>query len=186
MIRKATPEDSKYIIPLMMEAIGTIAYELSGTTNRDETMRILEKFYKQPDNRLSWQNSMVWLQEDVPVGYALAYAGYKLVELDRPLEERLSTLQGNPVQLIKETEGEEYYLDSLAVDSSQRGLGIGTKLMKAFELEAAQFGFSIASLLVNVANTRAKQLYEAQGYTADGKIITIAGEDYEHMVKKVQ
>ncbi|SYX83726.1 GNAT family N-acetyltransferase [Paenibacillus alvei] len=186
MIRKATPEDSKYIIPLMMEAIGTIAYELSGTMNRDETMRILEQFFKQPDNRLSWQNSMVWLQEGVPVGYALAYAGYKLVELDRPLEERLSTLQGNPVQLIKETEGEEYYLDSLAVDSSQRGLGIGTKLMKAFELEAAQFGFSIASLLVNVANTRAKQLYEAQGYTADGKIITIAGEDYEHMVKKVQ
>ncbi|EJW15953.1 GNAT family N-acetyltransferase [Paenibacillus alvei] len=186
MIRKAIPEDSKSIIPLMMEAIGTIAYELSGTTNIEDTIEILEQYYLQSGNRLSWENCIVWEQDQVPVGYGLAYPGYKLVELDRPLEARLSAMQGKPVQLVKETEGEEYYLDSLAVHASQRGMGVGTKLMKAFEEEAVQLGFHTTSLIVNVDNTRAKQLYETQGYAADGIIISIAGEDYEHMVKKVK
>ncbi|MCG7406144.1 GNAT family N-acetyltransferase [Paenibacillus sp. ACRRX] len=185
MIRLAKPEDSKHIIPLMMEAIGTIAFDLSGTENIETTVDVLEQYFLQSGNRLSWDNSIVWEQDGVPLGYALFYEGSNVIALDQPLEARLSELRGEPVQLVKEALPGEFYLDSLAVDASQRGQGIGKQLMAAFEDEARTRGLSKASLLVNVANNRAKQLYEVQGYEGDGLVITIAGEHYEHMVKKV-
>ena len=58
----------------------------------------------------------------------------------------------------------DLYLDGLVVAEQQRGQGIGTALMAAFEKRARDNGFQTVSLEVIDANHRARSLYERQGY----------------------
>lgn len=183
MIRKARPEDSSEVIPLMLEAIGNIAHDLSGTDDVEYTKKVLTEYFQTTGNRLSYTHCIVWEEDGRAVGFALFYDGGQVQKLDAPLEERLSKVQGHPVHLIKESQRGEFYLDSVAVNSNYRGRGIAKHLMAAFEQEAAARGLKFAALLVDVANTKARKLYEAQGYHADGLVLHIANDDYDHMVK---
>ena len=63
MIRQATPGDGPKAIPLILEAIGSIAFILTGTTDRKEAASILEDFFRWEGNRVSYQNTLV-LEED--------------------------------------------------------------------------------------------------------------------------
>lgn len=185
MIRTARPEDSHAVIPLMLEAIGNIAHDLSGTDDEEYTKKVLAEYFKAAGNRLSYTHCIVWEERHEVAGFALFYDGSQVHMLDAPLEERLSKVHGHPVQLIKESQRGEFYLDSLAVDAKYRGRGIAKHLMAAFEQEAVKRGLQRAALLVDVANDKARRLYEAQGYHADGLVLTIANDDYDHMVKPV-
>ena len=64
---------------------------------------------------------------------------------------------GNPKQ-------EEFYVDSIAVPASQRGGGIGTKLLRAAEERAAAMGKSKMSLHVVGDNEGGIRLYGRLGY----------------------
>jgi ribosomal protein S18 acetylase RimI-like enzyme len=58
----------------------------------------------------------------------------------------------------------DLYLDGLAVAEQQRGQGIGTALIAAFEKRARDNGFKTVSLEVIATNPRARSLYERLGY----------------------
>ncbi len=62
----------------------------------------------------------------------------------------------------------EAELLTLAVDPDQRRRGAGTALLAAFEREARDRSSDTAFLEVSVANTAARALYEAAGYTESG------------------
>ena len=59
MIRQAVASDAEKAVPLVMQAIGHIAFVLTGTTDSQEAASILSDFFGQEDNRISYQNALV-------------------------------------------------------------------------------------------------------------------------------
>ena len=59
MIRTAVRNDAAMAVPLILQAIGHIAFVLSGTAEAQETESILKDFFGQEGNRMSYQNTLV-------------------------------------------------------------------------------------------------------------------------------
>ena len=78
-----------------MQAIGDIAFVLTGTTDSQEAASILNDFFEQEDNRISYQNALVMEEEGKLVGVAIYYDGAKARELDVPLERAAAEKSGD-------------------------------------------------------------------------------------------
>ncbi|USG64041.1 GNAT family N-acetyltransferase [Brevibacillus ruminantium] len=182
MIRYATPEDARLAAPLIFEAIGDIAYTLTGADKPEEAIPVLEKFFSEPSNRISFENSLVVVVAGQPVGVLICYHGSRTDELDKPFAERLKQLTGQEPVIKKEARNDEFYLDTLVVSPSHRGKGLGKQLIARFEEEAIKQGHERTALLVENDNGRARKLYESLGYRADSSL-TVSGHLYHHMVK---
>jgi len=184
-IRPARKEDVDQIIPLLVQAIGDIAYALAGESNHERAMDILREFVTQENNRISYQNITVMEQDGQIAGMLVAYAGDDVERLDQPLLDRPGRDADEKYALVKETRPGEYYLDTLSVSEVFQGQGIGRALMAAFEQQGRELGHTQVALIVEQDNGRAMQLYERQGYVQD-EVILIGGHEYYHMVKRIE
>lgn len=183
-MRPATPTDAIPVLELMYTAIGDIAHTLTGTDNKEQSLLSLRAFFEQTGNRISYENVLVEERDDQVVGFVLSYHGSQIALLDAPLIQRVQELGQDSQNIVPEARDDEYYLDSLAVDSSCQGQGIGTILIEAFEKRAQQLGHSKVMLIVDVNNPKAQKLYERLGYNEDGMII-VSGHDFYRMIKFV-
>jgi len=86
MIRQAVRSDAGKAVPLIVQAIGHLAFVLTGTNDIQEAASVLNDFFGQEDNRISYQNALVMEEEGELVGVAIFYDGAKARELDVPLE----------------------------------------------------------------------------------------------------
>ena len=68
MIRQAVRGDAVTAVPLILQAIGHIAFVLSGTAEGQETASILNDFFAQEGNRISYQNTLVMEEDGELVG----------------------------------------------------------------------------------------------------------------------
>ncbi|QRG69474.1 GNAT family N-acetyltransferase [Brevibacillus choshinensis] len=184
MIRRATPTDADFAAPLIYEAIGDIAHSLTGATEPNEVIRVMSQFFAQTGNRLSYENAVIAMDKDKPVGLALFYHGSQTQRLDRPFEEHVKRVTGETPHIVKEARDDEFYLDTVVVSGDSRGKGIGKALLNAFEEESERRGHEKIALLVDEDNQRARKLYESIGYRQDGTIM-VSGHLYSHMVKSV-
>lgn len=183
MIRKAQIDDAQQVMRLLHSAIGSIANSLAGTSDDAEAMRILTDFYRMKGNRVSYENVIVDERDGQVAAILLAYDGGMAETLDKPFLERIYRTTGNTNYTIaKESQPGEYYLDSIAVDESYQGQGIGKALLEAFEQKAREAKFSKVSLIVEEQNDRAYMLYKKTGYTEDGTIL-VSGKLFRRMVK---
>ncbi|XOI98318.1 GNAT family N-acetyltransferase [Paenibacillus polymyxa] len=185
LIRPARIEDADQVIPLLYQAIGDIAYSLAGEADHEKVMQILQAFYVQEDNRISYRHVTVMEQDRLIAGILVAYDGGEADRLDQPILDRPGRSLDEKYALVKETRPGEYYLDTLSVSEAYQGQGIGRALMAAFEQQGSDLGHSQVSLIVERDNGRALMLYERQGYVKDD-VIVIAGHEYNHMVKPIQ
>src|SRR5215831_3759659 len=96
MIRQAIPSDAPSVTPLMLEAIGSIAFILTGVKEEEEAARILSRFFRQEGNRVSHHNTLVLEDAGQIVGLVLTYDGAKARELDKPLEAAAAEKSANP------------------------------------------------------------------------------------------
>ena len=78
---------------------------------------------------------------------------------------RALRMLGNLLLLSEGVAPDEFIVESLAVDPSFRGLGIGTALMQEAEAKARAMGKHTMSLGVITENQGAIRLYERLGYT---------------------
>ncbi|MFJ9497633.1 GNAT family N-acetyltransferase [Brevibacillus centrosporus] len=186
MIRQATPEDAVFASYLIYEAIGDIAHSLTGATDPQEAIRVMSQFFAQPNNRLSYQNALIAVDEDKgePIGLALFYHGSQTKQLDQPFVAYVEQVTGTAPVIVKEARDDEFYLDTAVVKAEYRGKGIGKSLLKAFEQESKHRGYYKISLLVDQENPSARRLYEAIGYHQDGTIV-VSGHLFSHMVKNL-
>ncbi|WP_340019213.1 GNAT family N-acetyltransferase [Paenibacillus sp. FSL H3-0457] len=185
LIRPARIEDADQVIPLLYQAIGDIAYALAGEADHEKAMQILQEFYVQENNRISYRHVTVMEQDGLIAGILVAYDGGEADRLDQPILDRPERSREEKYALVKETRPGEYYLDTLSVSEAYQGQGIGRALMAAFEQQGRDLGHSQVSLIVERDNGRALMLYERQGYVKDD-VIVIAGHEYNHMVKPIQ
>ena len=170
-------------VPLILQAIGHIAFVLSGTAEAQETESILKDFFGQEGNRMSYQNTLVMEEDGEVVGVAIFYDGAKARELDEPLERAAAKKSGHSDYCIPtEPEASEFYMDTLSVSSGCQGKGYGSLLIEAGCDRARKLGHLRMALLVEVDSARAKRLYERVGFRAD-YTKWIVGQEYFHMVR---
>jgi len=184
-LRVATSEDALPVARLVYEAIHDIAYQLTGETTEEQAIAALAELFRRPGNRFSAKQVLVAEEDGRVAGMILCYHGSEADKLDAPLAERLRQRTGNPSPAIdKETDEDEYYIDSIAVFPEFRGRGIAKALLEAAEQAAADSGWERIALNVEYGNDRAASLYRAAGYAAD-KTIAINGSPFYHMVKPI-
>jgi|ERR1700730_2295459 ribosomal protein S18 acetylase RimI-like enzyme len=182
MIRQAVPDDAVSAVPLILRAIGHIAFVLSGTTDSRETTSVLADFFCQKDNRISYQNALVKEEDGVVVGVTVLYDGSKARELDAPIERAAARKSGDSKYHIPtEPETSEFYLDTLSVSPRCQRKGYGSKLIEAGCNRGRRLGHNRIALLVEI-DAAAKRLYERLGFRAD-YTKWIAGQEYHHMVR---
>ena len=183
MIRSAVRNDAAMAVPLILQAIGHIAFVLSGTAEAQETESILKDFFGQEGNRMSYQNTLVMEEDGEVVGVAIFYDGAKARELDEPLERAAAKKSGHSDYCIPtEPEASEFYMDTVSVSSVCQGKGYGSLLIEAGCDRARKLGHLRMALLVEVDSARAKRLYERVGFRAD-YTKWIVGQEYFHMVR---
>jgi ribosomal protein S18 acetylase RimI-like enzyme len=185
MIRQAVPADVKQAIPLILQAIDDIAFLLSGTPDAGETELILSDFFRQPGNRLSYENCLVMEDGGEVVGIAILYDGAEAQNLNLPVEQAAAKKTGKAeYQIPIEPEESEFYLDAIGVNPSCHGRGFGTALIEAACAHARKLGHTRFALLVETENSAAKRLYDRVGFHSDGTK-WIAGKEYYHMVRQL-
>lgn len=188
MIRQAVPSDAPAAVPLIVEAIGSIACLLTGTPNRQEAGFILDQFFRQQGNRVSYENALVLedsLSPHQPVaGVAVMYDGAIARSLDEPLEKAAIRKSGlSDYRIPTEAEPSEFYLDTVSVDPNCQGRGFGRQLIEASCERARNLGHDRIGLLVDVGNLGARRLYERLEFRLEGGK-QIAGYEYLHMVRR--
>lgn len=116
----------------------------------------LEGYFRQNDNRFSYQCIRVAVHESDVAGLVLSFGGR-----DEP---RLNAAVGS--WLAREAADDEWYLDALAVLKHWERRGVGTRLLEAAEREALQRGYAKLALNVAEGNTPAIALYTRQRFVA--------------------
>jgi ribosomal protein S18 acetylase RimI-like enzyme len=185
MIRQAVRGDAEKAVPLILQAIGHIAFVLTGTLDVREAASILNDFFGRENSRISYQNALIAEEEGELVGVAIFYDGAKARELDVPLESAAARKSGDPnYRIPTEAEASEFYLDTLSVSPRCQGKGYGRKLIEAGCDRARKAGHLRVALLVELDNAAAKRLYERLGFGTDSTR-WIAGQEYLHMVRNL-
>jgi len=189
MIRPAVSDDAPQAVPLIFEAIGSIAFVLTGTKVLAEAMSILENFFEQQGNRISYENTLVLEESESSggerriLGVAISYDGLAARKLDEPLEEAARVQSGSlEYRIPTEAEPDEYYLDTVSVNRNCQGRGLGRQLIEAVCEQGRRLSRNRIGLLVDITNPDAKRLYERLQFRVN-KQRELAGEEYFHMVR---
>jgi ribosomal protein S18 acetylase RimI-like enzyme len=181
--RGAVKKDAKKAVELIHIAIADIAEKLTGQTKKEDIRESLAHFFREENNRLSYQNTIVADLLGEVAGIVITYPGEEASRLDEPILKRLRKKRRNEVIFLdKEADEGDFYIDTVCVDVRFRGYRIGTMLLKEAEKTALQKGYSRLSLNVAQDNSNAKKLYEQIGFK-DEKVIKINEHPYDYMVK---
>lgn len=185
MIRKAEKKDGASVVELVMIILKDM--ELNFLTQYGETItsNVLEKAYLSETFRFGYNRGIVAVIEGDVVGAAFGYLEEEETVIDEALKEifsELSISMDEQMFVDKEAAPGEWYLDSIAVRSDQRGKGIGGALLDALPNYIS--GSSRIGLNVDQDNPAAKKLYERHGYKDSGEM-TISGHVYDHMIKDI-
>lgn len=181
MIFKAKIDEGKEIIKLLNLAMEDMAFKLSGYDDFTSSNAILEKFFTQKENRLSYENILVYKVDDKIVGAICAYDGYAASRLDKPLNEHLQSI-GRNYEIAKECFDGEFYIDSIAVNEKFRNQGIGAKLIRAAFETARKKRICKVALLVDTKKHKEREFYEKMGFVSN-TTLTIYNKKYLHLIK---
>ncbi|KQS32993.1 GNAT family N-acetyltransferase [Dyadobacter sp. Leaf189] len=181
-IRPATPEDAAAVAPLLILAMGHIAGIFARSGNHADAIPFFTHFFETRGNQYSFENTLVFEDENGVTGSITGYDGALLHQLRQPVLDLIRKTQPdfNPSD---ETEAGEYYIDCVNVHPEHQGKGIGKKLIKAFCERAAQLGYKRVGLIVDQVNPAAKRLYENLSFKIIGQKDFI-GHRYHHMISE--
>ncbi|WP_318766859.1 GNAT family N-acetyltransferase [Lactiplantibacillus carotarum] len=183
-IRKATPQDSAQIAPLIAMIYRDMEMPVLKNVSEDDLQAMLTALYALPANLDGIAQTFVATLQDKVVGVAFGHSAQNEVAVNDLLKQVSGDHAGfeAPLELGGETRPGEWYLSMLAVDPATQGHGIGSQLLTALPALVKDLGASKLSLNVDDGNPRAAKLYHRQGFTVDGQLM-IGVHPYEHMVK---
>ncbi|MCH4825961.1 MAG: GNAT family N-acetyltransferase [Planococcus sp. (in: firmicutes)] len=180
-IRQANPSDAEKVAPLIINAIGKIANHMTAQKDSEAVREKVENMVRGENTRHSYRYTYVATLDGKITGILVLYHGNLAETLDRYLIEQLKK-QGHERTLEPEAHTDEWYIDTVSVDSAYQGKGIGSKLLNYAEELVSSNGGGKLSLNVDIDKEGAIRLYKRLGYSVS-EPWTIIGEPFHHMVK---
>lgn len=180
LIRKATQNDSKFIATYLLLAMEDIVYKFIGSKDSAKAAKFMLHFVQQPNNQYSYQNCWVAEINSEVVAAANLYDGARLDELRLPVARHIRSEFSKDFEPEDETQAGEYYIDSLGVSTSQRGKGVGSKVLQFLIDEYANKQRKTLGLLVDEENQNARRLYLKMGFKLVGRKL-LFGKNMEHL-----
>lgn len=183
----ARPEDACYIADAILMAIGEeLTLSLAGEDHsRNDVRELFRSLAQRNDSQYSYLNSLIAINEHGEVaGVIVCYDGAELHRLRKVFFEQAAEKIGLVLDRVPddETDGNEFYLDSLAVFPSFRGKGLARKLIKEALIKASKHGKPLGLLCSN-HNPGARRLYDSLGFVYSGDR-PFAGEMMNHLILK--
>lgn len=157
MIRAARRDDASLIAQVVIMAIG-------GDPATHPIYPLFLELAARESSQYSFRNALVAQVGSESVGAIVGYDGDRLKELREPIFDLYKEHFGRDLHIEDETEGGEFYLDSVAVLPNYQELGIGAKLLSTMRDKAFDEGFERVGLLVDWDNPRAEKLYNSLGF----------------------
>lgn len=180
-IRSANPNDYKQVAPLIVQAMEDLACTFANTENAEKAIPLFEYFFQQKENQYSYENTLVYEENNEVVGSITAYDGTFLIKYREPFLKYIAAhYHVKDLVIENETIQGEFYIDTLSVYPKFQGKGIGSKLLLAIKEKAQKEGHKKIGLLVDLKNPNAKKLYLALGFESVGKK-QLGKSFYEHL-----
>lgn len=174
-LRPGHPDDAALLGPasaLVVESFPEF-YRLFAVPE-ERLLAVIDGQLREPASELG--ATRVLVSQDGVGGFYAAYPVREMAQRQRVDLKALISLDGLPPSVWDRVEafkkgveapgGEAFYLARIAVSSSQRCKGLGSRLLDDFEAEARSRGFRTAAMHVKADNAPALGLYRARGYRA--------------------
>ncbi|HEY9195601.1 MAG TPA: GNAT family N-acetyltransferase [Mucilaginibacter sp.] len=184
MIRQATSADAPILSKLIIQAMGDLAVKFVNSSDPLMAVGLFEHFAALTANQYSYENALVWEDENGVCGMISGYDGACLHQLREPFHLYIARVYRFEQILEDETQPGEYYIDCLSVLPRSQGKGIARQLIKALVDHAAQLGHSTVGLLVHKSNAQAKKLYTRLGFKVVDQRVFV-GDVYEHLQYRI-
>jgi ribosomal protein S18 acetylase RimI-like enzyme len=182
MITQAKKQNDLTLAILILNAIGKLANIFTGEDKKEKILKTLNTFISMDVNRLSYKNSYIYKIEGQLAGLIIAYDSNKVPQLDSPILKHLESKNIFLNSFDKECFEDEFYIDTLSVFEEFQGRGIAKELLGFINNKAKELGFKKVSLIVDVDNLKALNLYEKIGFKKN-TIIEVSKHNYHHMIK---
>ena len=174
-VRPATQGDVSLAVEGLRLSIGDLADRVFGSVPGHPTPDVLADLFTSPRGRFSYRYATIAEWNGQPVGFLVAYPSRWMprlyLELGRLLLVRFSIVDIirsvwplRAFAKVQEARRGEYYVSNLAVSPQYEGRGIGSRLLAYVDEQAQKYHLRKCSLLVDVQNDRARNLYERSGY----------------------
>lgn len=181
--RDATLEDAPFIARVVLAGIDMLDID---AVLPDEQRAIFEHLIgicRMNDTLYSYLNTRIAEIDGKPVGALVAYDGARYARMREKTFGLVQQSSGLDLSRnAMETGPGEFYLDSMAVLSVNRGMGIGKWLMRDRVDFALNNGFEKVTLLVDKDKPRLQEYYESEGF-AFGEEMFVFGSWYNKLVK---
>ena len=182
-LRDATSDDAPFIARVVLAGIDMLDIDAKLPDEQRAIYEHLMDICSMDDTLYSYLNTSIAEIDGNRVGALVAYDGARYAAL------RAKTFgivqQSSGMDLSRnamETGPGEFYLDSMAVLSDFRGLGIGKTLMRDRMDYALRNGFQKVTLLVDKDKPRLQRYYESDGFAFDEEMF-VFGSWYNKLAK---
>ncbi|RRD79518.1 GNAT family N-acetyltransferase [Alloprevotella sp. OH1205_COT-284] len=179
--RKATPADAPFLARHVLEALHWEMFGLPLTDEKQKAWRELTEVCRLPDTLYSYAFSTIALLNGEAAGMVVAYDGGGYEAMRRNTFSRITVFDAREMATMPdETKRGEFYIDSLSVEPTCRGKGVGRGLLLN-AVEQAKVCALPAVLLVDDDNRQARRLYASVGFEEEGEVRAF-GQQFLRMV----
>jgi len=181
-IRDAKLDDAPFIARVVLAGIDMLDIDAKLPDEQRAIYEHLMDICRMDDTLYSYWNTRIAEVDGNRVGALVAYDGARYASLRAKtfgLVQQTSCMDLS--RNAMETGPGEFYLDSMAVLSDYRGLGIGKMLISDRMDYALRNGFQKVTLLVDKDKPRLQRYYESDGFAFDEEMF-VFGAWYNKMV----
>lgn len=193
IIRNAKPEDKLTAASLIMEAIDDLAKIFTGFDNEESIKKEMENLFSENNNRFSHEYCTVIEINGEVAASVITYPASLMKELNETVikklkkrfvnDEKSFLYYSEKIRNSREAFDDEYYIDNLAVSTEFRGKGLSKILITAAEKKGIEEGYEKISIIAEIHNEKAFNIYKHLGYIKDCEI-EVLGHRYHHLVKE--
>ena len=183
LLRDATLDDAPFIARVVLAGIDMLDIDATLPDEQHSIYEHLMDICRMSDTLYSFCNTRIAEIDGNLVGALVAYDGARYAALRAKTFGLVQQTSGMDLSRnAMETSSGEFYLDSMAILSDYRGLGIGKMLMRDRMDYALRNGFQKITLLVDKDKSRLQRYYESEGF-AFGEEMFVFGAWYNKLEK---
>lgn len=172
-------KDIEFIARSVCEAVGL------SLANKQQ-METLYKICRREDTLYSYRNARIARLHGINLGCAISYEGSRYASMKKRTFSSIAREAGvNLFNNPDETQTGEYYIDSLFVDASYRGLSVGGRLISDALRLSSLAGYEKVTLIVDKSHSHLEHHYRTYGFRKFSET-KFFGNDYFKMYRCIK